>query len=129
MVLVRAVLCILHSGEPYLPLTESAFCSWDSRESYPSSTLDMLSVKVTVEATFPDACLCCVIALADISMYPSNTTIAHCSSVFPLQVSTIQVAHYFCKSENILAVWPLDVSFVHSASACADFCGCLNMNG
>ena len=98
------MLCILHSGEPYLALTESAGCSRNSRESYPSSTLDMLSVKVTVEATFPDVHLCCVIALADISMCPSNTTIAYWSSVFPLQVSIIQVAQYFCKSEKLLAV-------------------------
>ena len=101
---MRGVLCILHSGEPYLALTESAVCSWDSGERYPSSTLDMLSVKVTVEATFPDAHLCCVLALADISMYPSNTTIAYSSSVFPLQVSVTQIAHYFCKSKKLLAV-------------------------
>ena len=105
MVLVRAVLSILHSGEPYLPLTESAVCSWDSRESYPSSTLDILSVKVTVEATFPGARLCCVIALADISMYPSNTTIAYCSSVFPLQVTKYNTSRTLLfKSENLLAV-------------------------
>ena len=36
----------------------------------------MLSVKMTEEATFPDACFYCVIALADISLYPSKTTIA-----------------------------------------------------
>ena len=94
------VLCILHSGETYLALTESAVCSWDSRESYPSSTLDMRSVKVAVEATLRDARLCCVIALADISMYPWNTTIAYCFSVLLLQL----VAHYFCRSEKLLAV-------------------------
>ena len=53
----------------------------------------MLSVKMTVEATFPDARLYCVVALADISLYPSKTTIA-----LPYFLRTqvqIQVAHYF----------------------------------
>ena len=35
---------------------------------------DILSVKMTVEATFPDARLYCVITLADISLYLSKTT-------------------------------------------------------
>ena len=38
--------------------------------------IDMLPVKVTVAATFPDAHLCCVIGLVDVSSPPSKTTIA-----------------------------------------------------
>ena len=75
----------------------------------------MLSVKVTVEATFPDARLCCVIArLADISMYPSNTTISCCSSVFPLQVSAIYKSHTAFVSGK--TSWPCTVHSLQVAS-------------
>ena len=36
----------------------------------------MLSVQVTVAATFPETHLCCVVDLVDIRSHPSNTTVA-----------------------------------------------------
>ena len=64
------------------------------------NVIDMLSVKMTVEATLPGARLYCVIALADISLYPSKTTI---ESVFPLHVSAIQIAQHFLSRRTF---WP-----------------------
>ena len=51
----------------------------------------MLSVKVTVEATFPDARLCYVIALADISLYR-------------ISFARIKVQYKSHKSENLFTV-------------------------
>ena len=62
----------------YLAMTESVVCRFlgFERKLFFFNVTDMLSVKVTVEAAFHDARFCCVVALADISLYPSNTTIA-----------------------------------------------------
>ena len=65
---------------------------------------DPLSVNVTVEATFPDVSLCCVqYSFSWHFVVPVKHH--YCSSVFPLQVSAIQVAHYFVSRRTS---WPWD---------------------
>ena len=94
MVLVRAdstaVLTIRRSASPFVgyamyPSLCGALLSIDrkrclflgfERKLAFFNVTEMLPVKMTVEATFPDARFYCVIALADISLYPSKTTIA-----------------------------------------------------